>query len=112
MQIHVRLHAVDGSPELAEYVSRRAHARLSRFGRELTRLVVRISDLNGPRGGRDKRCQLLVTGPRLGTVSLRVVDEQVAAALDRALDRLAHQVGKRLERARAGRVALVPSMAS
>jgi ribosome-associated translation inhibitor RaiA len=63
--------------------------------------MVRISDVNGPKGGPDKRCQLTASGPRLGSVNLTEQHTDSRASIDLALDRLAHVIGRSLERARA-----------
>ena len=70
MRVLVRIRGVDGSEELAEHTERRVHQHLSRFGRQVAGVTVRLSDVNGPRGGRDKRCQVTVTGPLIGTLHL------------------------------------------
>ena len=63
-------------------------------------MTVRLTDVNGPKGGDDKRCQLTVSGPRLSTVNLTETHADIFAGLDLALDRLAQVIGRSLERAR------------
>ena len=105
MRIQIRLRRIEHAPAIIEYATRRVHQHLSRFGRHLSNVTVRISDVNGPKGGPDKRCQLTVSGPRLGSVNLTETHADVGAGIDRALDRLAHVVGRSLDRARGPRAA-------
>ena len=100
MNVQIRFRGVDSSDELIEHATRRLHQQLSRFGRDVTSLVLMISDENGPRGGRDKRCRLSVTGPRIGSLHLSELHDDVRTGLDRALGRLGHTVGRSLARAR------------
>ena len=100
MNVQIRFRGIDGSEDLKQHATRRIHQQLSRFGRDLTSVVLRIADENGPRGGRDKRCQLSVTGPRVGSVHLSELHEDVRAGLDLALGRLGHTIGRSIARAR------------
>jgi putative sigma-54 modulation protein len=100
MTIQIRFRGVQRSEGITEYATRRLHQHLSRFGREVSGVVVRIIDLNGPRGGRDKRCQLTITGPRIGSVNLAETHESIHAGLDLAIDRVARSVGRNIERGR------------
>ena len=100
MTVQVRFRNVPNSPVVLEYAIRRAHQHLSRFGRQVSEVTIRLKDLNGPRGGCDKHCQITARGPRLGPVSVRETREDTFAGLDVALERLARTVGRTLERAR------------
>ena len=100
MKIDVRFRGLEPSDALREHAVRRAHFHLSRFGQEISSVVVRIGDVNGPRGGVDKRCQITVRGPRIGASTLDELGTDVGAALDVALDRTARAVGRELERTR------------
>lgn len=73
---------------------RRLTVRRVRFVmRRLTWLVprarVQLSDVNGPRGGVDKRCQLELKTDRAGTVVITSLARDWRTALDRALSRAA-----------------------
>ncbi len=69
----------------------RAERRLRFVLRRLNGLVprarIRLSDLNGPRGGVDKRCQVELHTTGVGTVVVTAVATHWPAALDRALAR-------------------------
>ncbi len=101
MKIEVRFRALEPSEPLRAYVLRAVHFHLSRFGRELSSVSARIGDINGPKGGIDKRCQLHVRGPRLGSVVVAVVSADPYAAVDGCAERAGRSVGRELERLRA-----------
>ncbi len=46
------------SPSLREHLERRVRFAFARARSKAVRIVVRLRDLNGPRGGRDKVCQV------------------------------------------------------
>jgi putative sigma-54 modulation protein len=100
MTVQVRFRNIHNSPVVLEHAVRRAHQHLSRFGAQVSEVVIRMTDLNGPRGGCDQRCQLTAHGPRLGTVSVSETREDAFVSLDLALERLARTVGRTLERTR------------
>lgn len=103
MKIEVRFRALETSDSLREYVARRIHFQLSRFNGEVSWVLVRISDLNGPKGGADKRCQVTVRGPALGPVTIEDVSADAYSAADMAIERAARAVGRDIERTRAAR---------
>ncbi len=100
MKIEVRFRALHASGPLREHVLRAVHFHLSRFGPELSSVFARIGDVNGPKGGIDKRCQFHVRGPRLGSVVIAEVSADAYAAVDACADRAGRSVGRELERLR------------
>ena len=100
MKLQIRFRGIDPSEAVTDYATRRVHQHLSRFGRQVRAVTVRLADVNGPRGGADKRCQVTVSGPRLRAVHLTETHADLLAGIDLALDRLAHVIGRSLERAR------------
>ena len=104
MKIQIRLHGLDHSKAFSEYATRRIEYMLGRLGRQVTRVMLRVVDTNGPRGGQDKRCRLLISGPGLGTVILTELRGDVYSATEMALHRArrALRQGMRRSRARLG----------
>jgi len=100
MKTEVRFHGVETSESLREHAVRRIHLHLSRFGSDLTGVVIRIGDVNGPKGGLDKRCRVTVRGPRVGSATLDEYSGDIWSAVDLALERVAQNVGRTLEKAR------------
>jgi ribosome-associated translation inhibitor RaiA len=88
--------------DVRERVERRLGFALGRFGDRVGRVAVHLSDVNGPRGGVDKRCRIVAEVPGGGPGP--VVVEDAAADLDPLIDRAADRVGqsvrRRLDRAR------------
>ncbi len=57
------LHAngIELAPDLREHTDRRLSFALSRFGSQVLKTTVYLTDNNGPKGGIDKNC--LIAGP-------------------------------------------------
>lgn len=100
MKIEVRFQGLEASESLREHALRQVHSHLSRFGRDLAGVTVRIADLNGPRGGIDKSCRITVRGPRVGESSLEERAADGYAAVSAAAEKAARTVGRGLDRAR------------
>lgn len=98
MKTEVRFTGIDASDALRAYVVRRIHFRLSRFDGEVRSVVVRIGDVNGPKGGADKRCRVLVRGRGPGRVTAEELSADPYSAVDLALERTARAVARDLER--------------
>ncbi len=78
-------HATD----LRDLTERRVRFVLRRLGWLVPRAEVQMSDLNGPRGGVDKRCQLELRTDGAGSVFVASVASDWRTALDNALARAA-----------------------
>lgn len=100
MQLDIQATDFALTDSLRQYVERRSRFELSRYQPAASRLQVRLGDVNGPRGGADKRCRVRVC--LVGQPEVVVEDTQVDlyAAVDRALGRAARAVSRRLGRIR------------
>ena len=103
MKIEIRFRGLEYSNALREHVARRIHFHLSRFGSELMTVLVRIADVNGPKGGIDKRCQVTVRGQRFGSATLNEMSGDAYSAVDMAMERVSRSVGRELDRVRGPR---------
>ena len=75
--------------DLRELTERRVRFVLRRLGWLVPRAEVRMTDVNGPRGGVDKRCQVELRTDGAGSVVVASVASDWRTALDRALARAA-----------------------
>ena len=86
------------TPAVKEHVLRRATIATARFARRVGRVLVRLSDRNGPRGGEDKVCRIETTLDGRGTVVVEAVDRDPYVAVDKATTTLKLAVTRRIER--------------
>jgi len=94
MRIFIRPSA--GWPrESTALAERRLEYALGRFAPRVRSLSVRLSDLNGPRGGLDKKCLIAVRLERpRRVIVIEDVDADEGAAINRAADRAARAVSR------------------
>lgn len=85
---------------LRAHVERRARFAFARFADALGTVRVRLEDINGPRGGLDKRCVVHIRGPGFGELVVERIDSAWGGAIDRALSLSGRAVAKSLGRLR------------
>jgi putative sigma-54 modulation protein len=103
MLIAIRTSHVSLPPEQRARIERRASFALARLTASISRVEVRLADTNGPRGGVDKRCRVLVHLDGGATAFIEDQDSDLATLIDRAIDRAGRAAHKRLALAIAGR---------
>jgi hypothetical protein len=84
--------------ELRDLTERRVRFVLRRLGWLVPRAEVLMSDVNGPRGGIDKRCQVQLRTDGAGSVVVTSVARDWRTALDDALARAARFLVRRWRR--------------
>ena len=108
MRIEMHGQAVALQRPLRQYVERALLFALGRFAERIQRIRVSIADVNGPRGGSDKRCRVQVYLGRLGEVLAEDTDERIATAVDHASERAGRATRRVIERKIDGRSSSVP----
>ena len=93
--------------ELKEHIERRIRFALGRFASRIRRLRVRLTDVNGPRGGIDKHCQIAVALAPRGVVMVEGSGDDPFALIADAAKRAGRTVRRELERRRQGRIVRV-----
>lgn len=78
------------------FANRRLLFALSRFGSKIASVTLTVEDVNGPRGGIDKRCQLLIKMRRGQDIVLSDTDHDLKSCVSRIADRAGRTVARRL----------------
>ena len=95
METRVRFVGVPRESETAKVVERRIEFALDRHAGAVRGVVATLSDENGPKGGKDKRCVLHV---RLRTGGAPVVVRALAESSVEAVSAALEHLRRRLER--------------
>jgi ribosome-associated translation inhibitor RaiA len=103
--VKLQLHAkgVRLTDELRRHVERRARFALRRFGERVRHITVRLTDVNGPKGGTDIQCCVLAALSPSGEIVIREMHSDPFSAVSRACERARHGLARRLERLRTRR---------
>jgi hypothetical protein len=97
---HIRVLGVEMEDHDRDHIARKLGMKLGKFASSIERITVRLSDANGPKGGRDQICQIKVVLSGLPSI---VVEERARAlhtATERAMKATALTVRRSVQRRR------------
>lgn len=102
MRLSVLANGVRLGERLRDHIDRRLHFAVGRFRNAIDYVVVRLEDTNGPRGGVDKQCRIVVKLHGYGgrRVAAESHDENIYAAVAHAASRAGRTVGRTVHRSR------------
>lgn len=98
MQIDIQARKFSLTKALRDHAERRLRTSLLCAHEHIQRVVVRLSDINGPRGGADKCCHIQVVLAGLPDVVIEDIEADMYVAIDRAADRAGRTVIRKLDR--------------
>jgi hypothetical protein len=98
MRLHIHRAGSGRNPALCAHVERRLHFALGRLKTQIDQVTVKLGDINGPRGGVDKFCRIVVRCPGSAPVVVEQRDADWLRATDLAVGRTAHAVRRALQR--------------
>lgn len=100
MQIEIRAHGFELTDGLRTHAERRLRFGLDWARHGVNKVILRFTDINGPRGGDDKRCLLRIPLPRMREVVIEDTAADLYVAIDRVIDRAARTLARRISRQR------------
>src|SRR4051812_29294075 len=86
-QLDLRAHGFALTDGLRRYAVDHVAAKLAKHARAIQTVTIRFDDLNGGKGGFDKRCRIEVTVRRGRPIVTEETGHDLRAAMDRAADR-------------------------
>jgi len=98
MHFDIQTNGFSLTDSIRDYTKRRIQFALNRNDKHITRVQVRLADINGPRGGLDKRCQIDVSLAGHNDIVIEDTETNLYVAIDRACDRCARTLARKLER--------------
>jgi ribosome-associated translation inhibitor RaiA len=99
VQIELKVQSTDLTDVLRGYIEHRLSLAAGRFFDQVIRIRVRVSGLNGPRGGTRMSCQISADLKFLGKLVVQESDLDAHTAIDRAAARWGRLLNQRFERA-------------
>ena len=95
---HIRALGVDVDEETRAYIRRKLNRKLRKFASSIVRVSIRLTDVNGPRGGVDQLCRIKITLKGSRPVVFENQDDSVAGAFGGALTGVERNVDRFLQR--------------
>ena len=90
-----------GEPQLwRQQVEQRVRLALHRLQGQVQQARISLRDINGPKGGVDKQCQIMLTTSGYGQLVIVAKAEHAQGALNQALQRATHTLARLWQRKR------------
>ncbi|HMU67024.1 MAG TPA: HPF/RaiA family ribosome-associated protein [Cellvibrionaceae bacterium] len=100
MRIDIHTGKFSLTDSLRSHVERRADYALGWAQQSLQQVIVRLDDLNGPKGGLDKLCRIQIPLVGGAVVVIAEVQADLYTAVDKAMERANQSLTRKLERKR------------
>jgi ribosome-associated translation inhibitor RaiA len=100
MQLDIQSRGFTLTNGILNYTKQRLHFALNRNDNHIMRVRIRLSDINGPRGGVDKRCLIELAIAGQNNILIEDIETDLYLAIDRASERCMRTFVRRLERSR------------
>ncbi len=100
LRMELRSSNIPLSEPLRNHIARRLEFALRRFAHRVDRITVRLVDINGPKGGPDKRCRIVVRLASARSVIVEATDSDAYAAVSQAAMCLDEAVARTVTRRR------------
>lgn len=98
MQIDIQIRDLTLTEGLRAHVKRRLRFAMGRFQDRGLRIKVRLSDVNGPKGGVDMHCHLQICVGGLPDIFVEDTEANLYAAVNRAVERAGRTLQRQLAR--------------
>jgi putative sigma-54 modulation protein len=100
MKIEMQARNFSITKALRNHIKKRLGFALNAGTDQIQRVLVRLSDINGPRGGADKRCKIHLVIPRVPDIVVEDTDANLYAAIDGAANRAGRALRRHVTRHR------------
>lgn len=97
---HIRVIGVTLNQDERDAIVRKLERRLGKFAASIERISVRITDVNGPKGGVDHRCVVKVVLGGLPSIVAERTDATLTRAVDAAIGAAGQAVRRSVQRRR------------
>lgn len=96
MKVDVHAQGFPLTDALADHTQRRLRFALKHATDRVQQVTVRLADINGPRGGVDKRCSVHLVMNGIPDIVTEDTEADMYVAINRAVDRVGRTVLRRM----------------
>ncbi len=98
MRLCLTVKGVAKTPTMDRLLQHKLHYAFDQFGRWVQGVTLAVEDMNGPKGGVDKRCRVKVSVPRHPVVVVEGRGAELVAVVNDAIDRAAQALARLRDR--------------
>jgi ribosomal subunit interface protein len=103
MQTVIRSSDFSLTDALETFIKQQARKSMRKCSSQVARLVIRIKDINGPKGGQDKECSVEVMLPNHGPIVVSKRSSDAYSSIRKALGRASRTTLRKLKKRRASK---------
>lgn len=101
MKPRVNFRKLSADSRTLDYIHRRFSFAFGRMQHAMQEASITLSDINGPKGGRDKQCRIMVRSNTLPHIVILEKQSELKTAIDRAIARASRNLARQIKRNRA-----------
>lgn len=100
MKLIITLRKIKQRRAIVKHIDNRIGFAFARTRQFVKSLSITVSDINGPRGGIDKQCRIVIQLRSLSPIIITERQSRLLHAVDRAITRASHNLAQRVKRQR------------
>jgi len=100
MHVEIRTNKFTLTNGMRDHINRRIQFALSWADHHMDQITLNLRDINGPKGGSDKSCRIQIRSPGSKTIVVEEIQNDLYIAIDRAIERAARALTRKLKRHR------------
>lgn len=100
MKVNISFQNMQGGGDILDYIDHRVSFAFARTRHEIDNTKITITDINGPKGGIDKQCKVIIKPRGMKSIVIAEKRASVRNAIDRCLARASQSVNRKLKRRR------------
>ncbi len=77
-----------------QFIQRKVMFGLNKYEDAIRRIIIRLTDINGPKGGKDKCCHIQIVIPKVNDLIIEDTEVDIYKAINRAVERADRIVNK------------------
>ena len=98
MMITIKSRGFSLTQGLKEFIEDRMRLIFTRYGQHVSRIDITLLDINGPKGGEDKRCKIRLKLDGMPSIIIQETDTDMYEAINNCGSRLKRTVSRKLDK--------------
>lgn len=100
MKIHITGRKIEIDDRVRAFAERKIQFSMGRLSNRIAGVRIQVSDVNGPKGGRDTECMVEVRFRSSGRLTAKATAVDIYSAVGRAAESAGYAVSQRVKRTR------------
>ncbi len=98
MKTNINFRKINRSNEITNYINKRISSAFSRVNDAIQTTSLTVSDINGPKGGIDKECTIVIKAAGIKPIVICEQQSKLHNAIDRCISRANQVLMKQLQK--------------